>query len=383
MYMNKQRKIFLAATVSLILIITIELISYAAGIFLQSRWKMYKIPLAIEHPIFNSFNDYLQIRDPVVGWPFSTSFGERPLNIRGTGGNDAYPRFASDDCVGIYGDSFALATEVILEDSWGYLLSKRLNCAVGIYGVNSYGTDQAYLRFKQRTNDSAKVVILTHLSENIIRNLTRNFDLYTGVANYSLKPRFVLDTQNKLKLVPLPEITEKEYLHSIAKESPQLILGYENFHVGGSAGEVSLSFPYSISVLQNILSFRMLSAFKREPDYAQFYSLDHPMKGLGITAGILREFSLTAKSRDQIPLVVLLPTKHDLRYFNKTGKWTYATLIAKLNSSGIRFINFGDHLFDNIGERDYESFFMPLGHYNEDINKMLTEFVFKEIGKLQ
>ena len=103
------------------------------------------------------------------------------------------------------------------------------------------------------------------------------------------------------------------------------------------------------------------------------------MQGLGITAGILKAFSAEAKTRNQQPVIVLLPTKHDLVIFKKTGAWTYANLIEELEAADVEFLEFGGYLLEQTREMDHESLFKPLGHYNEGVNTLLADFVADEI----
>lgn len=355
-----------------------EVVSFFAGKFLQSHWLMYKIPQVEGHRGNGTFSEYMVTRDAILGWPESTEFENGTNDIRGTGERDGYSRFGSDDCVSIYGDSFALGAEVKRDKTWGARLAEYTGCSVGIYGVNGYGSDQAYLRFQGRVNDRASVVILTHLSENITRNLMRLRDLYSGYAKYGFKPRFVLE-QEKLTLVKIPVLSEDEYWRYVALRQPQLVLEHENFHVDGPAGEVALKFPYSISVLRNMLSYRMRSALHRSPDYHQFYDRDHPMQGLQISAAILDGFYRDALKRNQKPLIILLPTRHDLAIYEETGEWTYKNLIHDLTKAGVPFLEFGDHLIENTVGIDRQSLYMPLGHMGEQASKILADFVFAHI----
>jgi hypothetical protein len=263
---------------------------------------------------------------------------------------------------------------VDVEHGWGNALARRIGARVGIYGVPGYGTDQAYLRYLQ-TPDTAKAVVLTHLSEDIVRNLTRNWDLFTGMGYYALKPRFVLDAAGKLAEVPLPQLSETEYRRAAGIDRPLLPMAQENFQPGGPAGVTALQFPFSLSVIRNLGSYQMRSLFERRPNYAEFYDKGHPLQGVPITAAILSAFQAEARKRGQRPLVVLLATRHDLAYFRKSGKWIYATLAEALRDAGVDFLDFGPVLAHHAGERDINAFFKPLGHYNEEVSELLARTV--------
>ena len=103
------------------------------------------------------------------------------------------------------------------------------------------------------------------------------------------------------------------------------------------------------------------------------------MQGLDITAGILTAFSAEALSRNQRPIIILLPTRHDLAWFEKTGEWTYANLIEELEAAGVEFLEFGSYLMDRTQGMNRELLFKPQGHYDEYLNELLGDFVFSEI----
>ena len=76
--------------------------------------------------------------------------------------NDS-PRPASSGhlpiCGSAFGDSMTYGAEVADDQTWLYLLSLRLGCAVTNYAVSAYGLDQAVLRY-ERTATEGNFVIL-------------------------------------------------------------------------------------------------------------------------------------------------------------------------------------------------------------------------------
>ena len=98
---------------------------------------------------------YLSTRDPVTGWP-----GTAPSDRHDPSGSRPVPAFPTpgEERVWLYGDSFVYANEVDDADAWGNQLSLKLNRRVANFGIPGYGTDQAYLRFKNTANDRAGVV---------------------------------------------------------------------------------------------------------------------------------------------------------------------------------------------------------------------------------
>ena len=369
------KRILFALIAAVTVFAIVELGAFACGKILQSRYKMYAAPVAQRSEWFKSYDDYLKRRNPRLGWPFSVEFGGSAYDSSGSRYSPAYPDPAkSPNSVAIFGDSFAFGTEVDDEHAWANQLALSLGSRVGNFGVPGYGTDQAYLRYSL-SNDSSRVVILTHLSEGIIRHLTRDWDLITHMGYYAMKPRFVLNRRGALEEVPLPQLSEHEYLRSVGIEPPFLAMEHENFQPGGAAGVTDLTFPYSVAVLRNLGTYQLRALFARRPDHAEFYRRGHPLGGLEITAKILESFQDEARKKGQWPLVVLLPTSQDLAYVRRTGVWSYASLVEELDRAQVNYLDFGPALLKHIGNRDTKEFFKPYRHYNEEASKLLAETV--------
>jgi hypothetical protein len=192
---------------------------------------------------------------------------------------------------------------------------------------------------------------------------------------YAMKPRFVLDRNGGLERVPLPPLSEHEYLRSVGIEAPFLPLEHENFQPGGAVGVTDLTFPYTIAILRNLGAYQMRAVFARRPEHAEFYLKDHPLQGLQLTTGILKAFQQEAAARGQWPLVVLLPTSQDLAYVRRTGTWPYASLVEELDRAKVNYLDFGPKLLAFTAGREVREFFKPLRHYNEETNRFLAQTV--------
>ena len=374
-----KRRLFIAILVVAGLAL-MELASFAVGSFLVRKYKMYEPPVIQHSDRVKTYADYLRLRDPQLGWPFPVEFGGDFFDSSGARYCAAFRDPAkSPNRVALFGDSYAAGSEVDDEHAWGNQLALRIGSRVGIFGVPGYGTDQAYLRYLSMKSDPSKVVVLTHLSEDIVRNIMRDWDLYTHLGYYGLKPRFTLDANGVLTLVPLPQLTEQEYRRSVGLESPFLPMEHESFQPGGPTGVTTLAFPYTVSLLRNMASYQVRALLARRPDYAEFYTKGHPLAAMEITAKILESFQDEARRRGQYPLVVLLATRHDIAYVRRTGKWTYAPLAEELRRAHVNFIDFGPTLLKHMGERPVTEFFKPLGHYNEDVSKVLADTVYETL----
>ena len=290
------------------------------------------------------------------------------------------PAFPDPDrpraCVSLYGDSFTWGEEVDNEHAWGNVLSKLLACRVANYGVGGYGTDQAYLRFHYNVRDHAKITLLVHLSENITRNVGQFRNLAVPVPQFLLKPRFNLDGQGQLELVPMPVLSEKDYVD--VNRNPEKYFKHDFFVPGGLSGNQKMSFPFSLKMLRAFKRFNIRNKFTGEPNYANYYRADHPAHGLQVTAAIIQRFHQEALSRGQEPIVAIFPTGYDLVYYHKSRRWVYQPLMDDLRQRGINALNIGQEMMSRLGDRNPCAMYTRCeGHLNEAGNEMVAEIVFR------
>ncbi len=355
----------------LCVVLVVEGFSFVVGLNLQQKKILYK-PVAYEN-----YNEYRLCRDPVLGWP--------PVDISGTSGYDSFgarlsPAFADASgqqvWVSLYGNSFTWALEVDDEMAWGNQLALRMGCPVANYGVGGYGTDQAYLRFKQKA-DRAPVSILGIMTENIARNVMQFKDIIYPKEIYSLKPRFVLDEDDRLILVPLPDIPLIHYGEFV--KNPEDFLEYDFFRPGGPSRVGHLSFPFSLTVsrvLRNLVWHQLINGgHVVDIVYKDFYRRDHPSRALQVTVGIAKAFAEDCLKTSSKPIVVIFPDRFSLDQYRQTGNWLYQTLSTELQKAGISVVDMGPPILDLLGTSDTTTLFKSKGHYNERVNSLVAEQV--------
>jgi len=193
-------------------LILLETTSYAVARYLADKGIFYILPEVTT----KDYSKYLAQRDKILGWPSHSSFGRGDVDRSGSRIIPSFP-LGSKPCISLYGDSFTWSGGVDNEHAWSNVFSKKMKCRVSNYGIGGGGTDQAYLRFKHNVEDKADIVILGHLSENILRNVNqyREF-LYPG-SLLGLKPRFIAHEGGKIELIPLLNFSESEFLLFLKK----------------------------------------------------------------------------------------------------------------------------------------------------------------------
>jgi hypothetical protein len=365
------RKIAIIISLGAALAILIEGGAYLTATSLQKKGIFYAPHVTETYQVFQArFN-------PLLGWPSEKNYGSGDYDRSGSRVVPAFPdpdRFRA--CVSLYGDSFTWGEEVDNEHAWGNVLSKLLACRVANYGVGGYGTDQAYLRFHYNVRDHAKITLLVHLSENITRNVGQFRNLAVPVPQFLLKPRFILDGQGQLELVPMPVLSEKDYVE--VNRNPEKYFKHDFFVPGGLSGNQKMSLSYSFAILRAFKRFHIRNKFTGEPNYANYYRADHPAHGLQVTAAIIQRFYREALSRGQEPIVAILPTGYDLVYYHKSRRWVYQPLMDDLRQSGINALNIGQEMMSRLGDRNPCALYTRCeGHLNEAGNEMVAEIIFR------
>ena len=315
--------------------------------------------------ITQPYDQYLKVRNAKLGW--------LPRATDGYGARVDTSEFSeTKPCVDVYGDSFTWGGEVEDNFAWPTLLSSELQCRVRNYGVSGYGSDQAFLRFLE-TENSSRIVVINHLSENIIRNVNqfRNF-IYPG-SEYVFKPRFVADG-GVLKLVDMPVIGNKDL--KVFLSNPGLFLHNEYFLPEGGAGVQKLQFSYALNLMHAFKHWHVKAKLKNESRHAQFYDADHPSNGLMVTENVLRGFYDAAKSRRLTPIVTVMPTCLDFQDYERTGRFPYKNLTDNLEANGIPVLDLGKEIWNEVGTRYKNLYITCSGHFNE----LGNQFVAKKFG---
>ena len=362
---------FLALTLSLGLA---EVLSYGAGLTLERRGVYYV-------PNLSHVGDYLTQRDPELGWP-SKPLDAKRFNREGARHSPSFPDVDMPAAVSLYGDSFTFSDEVGHDEAWGDVLAKKIGQRVSNFGVPGYVTDQALLRFEQnlRSQDKAGVVLMCHLTENILRNVNQLRDLLYPGTSCGFKPRFMLGDNGELRLIPVPT-AERHSLEAQLTE-PESHLTHEFFLPGGSAGIRRLTFPFTWSICRALGHFRVEAKLRSEPGHAAFYRPDHPADGLAVTAAILRRFYESASKADRKALVLIIPTGRDLEWYQTSHRWPHEPLLDILTRMEVPVLDLAPRLLERMSSRPLADFYSHGrlgGHPNAQGYALIADIVHEHL----
>jgi hypothetical protein len=370
---------FYAVALSVALLL-LEAGSYGIGRFVLAKSGVIYLP-----PDAAGYEHYLQVRDPVLGWPSPQEFGAGRYDAKGARVSPAFPDSSARPCVSVYGDSFAFSEEVDAAHAWPNLLAKMLHCRVDNFGVDGYGTDQAYLRYIQNRNtgrETAPIVVIVYWAENLMRNINQYHDLLYSHPDekFSLKPRFVLSTDGRLTYIPLPNFTAAEFTQML--HNPARYLPHEYFLPDHDGGPRSLSFPYTLSLVRCFGNDHILSKLEHVPFFFRYYQADDPGDSMALTAEILKHFRDAVTTSGARPVVLMIPSGQDVRYFQREHIWTYAPLIQLLSQRGILPFNFGNYIISvRSGEDGCILFTGCDHHFNEQGNAFLALYVARNLSQ--
>ena len=352
-------------------------------IFLGKRLKPYHLPINQVSATIDKFmaeKSSCYLYDPSLGWlyrPNSKSHdGMYAFNSQGIRSPvDFYSVVPKQGVIRIalFGDSFTFGEEVPFQDTWGYLLEKRLNnkgikVEVLNFGVGGYGMDQAYLRWeKMGKRFFPHIVMFGFQAENLRRNVSiiRALHWY-GSKNPFTKPRFILKG-NKLELMNSPAIPPEKLIDVLRNIQKWSLVQHEYFYD-------KKDFQKQIWFHSKLVSFFYCILVDDVPYARKPYFLDQSVTKLGYQ--ILETFAEAVKSTGAEFIIVNIPKKQILRQFIKNRTQAGGELLAELEKG---------HLLIRTEEtltKEHSADDICQEHYTKKGNKILAKIVAERLVQM-
>jgi hypothetical protein len=284
----------------------------------------------------NNWNSLSSIADDEIGGYL----------VSGAKQNSEFPN-SQQSCGSAFGDSYVGGAEVANDEGWVEQLSHLLGCRVTNYAVGGYGTDQAYLRFRQV--DEASPIVLLGINPN---NVMDNINQYDGLLGSALEPtalkgRFLYDSSSHLTWLPRPRLDGDGFV--ALNRNPAAWLPHSYFLPDTPDGPVTLGFPYTVTLVRVALMTRLHNILTGRTDWSSLYVADHPSGALRLMADICKAFAQLAESRGQRPLIIMLPLAHSFRERANHGEFEYAPLVASLRAKGLEVFDPGAAMIESLG----------------------------------
>ena len=314
--------------------------------------------------------------DFALGWKktYATSFGERPRSVE-------YGR----PLLAAFGDSFTYCDQVGDAQTWEEQLAGMLSADVYNFGVDGYGTDQAYIRFQedfQRVR--TPLVALGLITENINRIVNRYRPFYSEHTGHSLtKPRFILRDGGR-ELIENP-IRNADEINKLLDPKFVDTLG-ENDWWFKRDNQPALGFPYTTILFQKRF---WLEIFQRRGGRHVDDLSPRPWANLwtypparDLMFSIFDSFVNESKAAGRAPFIILLPSNTEvLAEMEGRHPKKAAIILSYCHARGYACFNGVSALAKNArSEQDVNKFFdrhfTPLG--NKIIASELATFLIEE-----
>ncbi len=249
-------------------------------------------PFLVHHPILGWTIG--KSRSGANGESFSSTEGLRSAVV-GISYSDRQPEFR----IALVGDSHTFGNEIRFEETWGHQLETLMGPDVQVlnFGVDGYGVDQAFLRYREDVRAWKPDLVIFGLSEH---------DLYRSISVYGFlvfpesdfpfaKPRFTL-TSDGLELINVPVLQPGEILASASIHE----LPFVSYDASYERSKWQRQFYHSSYAVRFALSRFQRRSFRPQVNARMQHDLN---------AALLDAFARLAESEGSTPLLVYLPTK--------------------------------------------------------------------------
>ena len=290
----------------------------------------------------------------------------------------------------IFGDSFVYGSEVKIEDTFAAQVESMTGWDCLNYGVGSYGTDQALLKYKN-SSVPTDYVILEILSENIGRVVSYYQAFYMREWSPP-KPRFVKQGDHMV-LLPSPVINREDAYKLLDKNFVNQLKAddyWSQYYEKILQAPARLKWPASIMIIKHWPFFyeRIALELKRmiSPSFsveAGKYKYSHlyqsQTEALEIMKYIVDEFVRLARERGERPVIVMFPDQFSMDLVTKYNQLIYSPLQEYIDSQGYNYIDFSV----SFRNQDYSEFYNYYnGHYSSRGNHFVARELVNFIQKL-
>lgn len=390
----------------ILFLILIELTIFSLFSWFKKDFK-WLINKRDENPIFTKkkFKKFFkESYDKDLGWDRKPlNFGEeiseeKTFFIIDKFGSRKTANFKSQK-ISVFGDSFAFCRYVNDNQTWEYILSKKLKTNILNFGVGNYGLDQAFLKYlKIHKKFKCKNVIFCVVPETIARIFSywKHFREFNNI--FAIKP-IINFKKKKISLIkPDISISNIDNEHCVFKDKTISKFKQNDIFYEKIFKKKMFYFPYSFSFMKNfnenikIFFYLSLHKFYKMLNYNKNIYFDN-----AISVILKRNISDSHKfyfDKNYIFKLQKLFTKMDTHF--KKEKINYKILFVpqyldiKLYQTNIFYINFFkkiknpniiDLTNDFIKCNKWEKFYQKDkygGHLNTFGNKYLADLIFKK-----
>jgi hypothetical protein len=387
--------VILAVVAECVSYTVIFLLNSQPGIPIMRNAEFYELQVEKMQPLLKG--DGWFVLDDHLGWRTRPghSDDQTMISMQGLRSQREYTPVAAEGILRIaaFGDSFVYCNEVALEHAWPRRM-EILDPSIEVlnYGVSTYGTDQAYLRYVAEGHVFEPDVVILGFFEADLNRLVNVFRSFISPQLWPRpKPRFVLDA-GELRLLSNP-VTAASY-RAFAENPRQLrVLGVNDHWYRRLVFENPLH-DWSATVrLVTTLSYR---AYDRHFDPDRWLQIPSHLLGRGdltlsyrpdseafrLQVEIFDAFAREVEARGALPIVLLFPTRGEMANRYTPFAPVNALLVTELRKRGIEVLDIANAVKELGSKEEIEGYLAPNRHYMPHLNDLVARWLLARIPKV-
>jgi len=332
--------------------------------------------------------------DPELGWRPRPGlhFGPDDVDALGLRSRREYAAEPAPGIlrIAVFGDSFVYGSEVSTADAWPTRLEEiRPGTEVLNYGVPGYGQDQIHLRFLGEGEKLRPKVVLFGVAaptaERVVAVLAAFHSLEAVENGLLSKPRYVLDAESGLRLVPNPLAQPADLERYLGRPSALAELGRFDFWYEPRLFD-SWWFDHSRACRILFAGWAITERRYLDPD--------RPFRGLPgravlneasssfrILTEILERSLAAARERGIEPLLLLLPDRFGIERSRKGESDELGPLRTWCLERNLPLLDAGQAFLTLPPSTDQGPLFAPQFHYSAEGNRVVAEWLRSEIDR--
>jgi hypothetical protein len=280
-----------------------------------------------------------------------------------------------------FGDSLTHCDEVDFSDCWTVRLEEEWPGAeVMNFGVQGYGVDQAWLRYRRDGRPYLPcAVLIDYFVENINRVVNRFRPFYSPTAGIALsKPRFLLDGDGlRLKPNPTTDLAQLRDPSWVERE-----LGPDDaWYFPGTFAPDPLNTFVGVRIARSAsYNQRRHSLLRGESLYPLYEVSPEAVK---VVERVLLGFAAEVERNGATPIVVFFGGRRDSTDAAVDDiPEPYTPIVARLNEAGVATIDLADVIVPEVRRRGTERLFEENGHYSPQGNRLIASMLAERLPDL-
>jgi hypothetical protein len=248
--------------------------------------------------------------------------------------------------VASFGDSFTHGAEVGNRETWEHLLESHApHLEVLNFGVDAYGVDQAFLRYRKEGSRFAPDVVLIGL---LIENINRSVSVYRPAYYHrtrgiSVKPRFRVAEDGRLELIPLPVRSREELMERVTSGDLLEVLKRTDYWVQRAPLAYDHS-PLFWSSIARIVYGRYENSGR---NLKRHYAAGERSEPFRVTLAVIQGFHDEALQRGaRQAIAVVFPDARALREHLEGGPAYWQSMVQALEARGVPVVDMGPALVE-------------------------------------